>query len=102
MAYFSCRFWLSKMRANKKYSFIAEFKRQIEQFELYQSMFFHLYDITKSEFLKFKCIEKMSHITMALVNMYNLLPQIAQNVPIDVINNNNNNKIDYDKGLSVY
>jgi hypothetical protein len=89
------------MRTNKKYSYIAEFKRQIEEFELYKAMFFRLYDTTKSEFLKLKCIEKMSHITIALVNMYNVLPQIAQNVPIDVVNNNNN-KIDYDKGLSVY
>ena len=93
--------WLSKMKGNKKYSYIAEFKRQIEEFELYKAMFFHLYDTTKSEFLKLKCIEKMAHMTIALVNMYNLLPQIAQNVPIDVINNNN--KIDYnDKDLSVY
>ena len=61
-------------------------------------MFFHLYDTTKSEFLKFKCIEKMSQMTIALVNMYNLLPQIAQNVPIELKNNN----IDYDKDLSVY
>jgi hypothetical protein len=89
--------WLSKMRRGK-YGYIAEFKRQIEQFELYQSMFIRLYDTTKSEFLKFKCIEKMSHMTMALVNMYQLLPQIAQNVPIELINN----KIDYDKDLSVY
>jgi hypothetical protein len=40
---------------------------------------------------------------IALVNMYNLLPQIAQNVPIELIDKNNN-KIDYDKDkdLSVY
>src|SRR5919197_2751788 len=90
--------WLSKMKGNKKYSYIAEFKRQIEEFELYKAMFFHLYDTTKSEFLKLKCIEKMAHMTIALVNMYNLLPQIAQNVPIELKNNN----IDYDKDLSVY
>ena len=41
---------------------------------------------------------KDAHMTMALVNMYQLLPQIAQNVPIELINN----KIDYDKDLSVY
>jgi hypothetical protein len=86
------------MRGNKKYSYIAEFKRQIEEFELYKAMLFKLYDSTKSELLKFKCIEKMSHMTIALVNMYNLLPQIAQNVPIELKNNN----IDYDKDLSVY
>ena len=90
------------MRGNKKYSYIAEFKRQIDKFEMYEAMFFHLYDTTKSEFLKLKCIEKMSHMNIALVNMYHLLPQIAQNVPLDVINNNSNNKIDYDKDLSVY
>jgi hypothetical protein len=89
------------MRGNKKYSYIAEFKRQIDKFEMYEAMFFHLYDTTKSESLKFKCIEKMTHMNMALVNMYNLLPQIAQNVPIE-LKNNSNNKIDYDKGLSVY
>jgi hypothetical protein len=94
--------WLSKMRGNKKYSYIAEFKKQVEKFEQYEAMFFHLYDTTKSEFLKLKCIEKMSHMNIALVNMYHLLPQIAQNVPLDVINNNSNNKIDYDKDLSVY
>ena len=87
------------MRGNKKYSYIAEFKRQIEEFELYKAMFFHLYDTTKSEFLKFKCIKEMSLMTIALVNMYHLLPQIAQNVPIELINNT---KIDYDKDLSVY
>ena len=93
--------WLSKMRGNKKYSYIAEFKRQIEEFELYKSMLFKLYDSTKSELLKLKCIEKMSHMTIALVNMYNLLPQIAQNIPIELINN----KGDYyndDKDLSIY
>src|ERR671937_860154 len=47
--------WLSKMRGNKKYSYIAEFKRQIDKFEMYEAMFFHLYDTTKSESLKFKC-----------------------------------------------
>ena len=41
-----------------------------------------------------------SHMNIALVQMYQLLPQIAQNVPIELINN----KIDYykDKDLSVY
>src|SRR5919197_3721649 len=62
--------WLSKMRGNKKYSYITEFKRQIEEFELYEAMFFHLYDTTKSEFLKLRCIEKMSHMNIALVNEY--------------------------------
>ena len=88
------------MRGNKKYSYIAEFKRQIDKFEMYEAMFFHLYDTTKSEFLKLRCIEKMAHMTIALVNMYHLLPQIAQNVPIELINSNN--KLDYDKDLSVY
>jgi hypothetical protein len=39
-------------------------------------------------------------MNIALVQMYQLLPQIAQNVPIELINN----KIDYykDKDLSVY
>src|SRR5919108_795236 len=46
--------WLSKMRENKKYSYIAEFKRQIEEFELYKAMLFKLYDNTKSELLKLK------------------------------------------------
>jgi hypothetical protein len=94
--------WLSKMRSGK-YGYIIEFKKQVEEFELYKEIWFKLYDSTKSEFIKLKCIEKMAHMTIALVNMYNLLPQIAQNVPIDVINNNN--KIDYykdDKDLSVY
>jgi hypothetical protein len=31
----------------------------------------------------------MAHMTIALVNMYQLLPQIAQNVPIELINNKN-------------
>src|ERR671931_1304608 len=93
--------WLSKMRANKKYSYIAEFKRQIEEFELYKAMWFKLYDSTKSELLKLKCIEKMSHMTIALVNMYNLLPQIAQNVPIELIDNNKTYYYN-DKDLSVY
>ena len=91
--------WLSKMKSGK-YGYITEFKRQIEEFEMYKAMWFKLYDSTKSEFIKLKCIEKMSHMTIALVNMYNLLPRIAENVPIDVINSNN--KIDYDKDLSVY
>src|ERR687888_2344425 len=39
--------WLSKMRGNKKYSYITEFKRQIEEFELYKAMLFKLYDSTK-------------------------------------------------------
>jgi hypothetical protein len=93
--------WLSKMRGNKKYSYIAEFKRQIEKFEQYEATFFHLYDTTKSEFLKLRCIEKMSHMNIALVNMYNLLPQIAQNVPIELINNNKTYYYN-DKDLSVY
>jgi hypothetical protein len=58
------------MRGNKKYSYISEFKRQIEKFEQYEAMFFHLYDTTKSEFLKLRCIEKMSHMNIALVNEY--------------------------------
>ena len=31
----------------------------------------------------------MSHTIIALVNMYNLLPQIAQNVPLELVNNKN-------------
>ena len=55
---------------------------------------------THSDVIKLKCIEDMFKANIALVNMYNLLPRIAENVPIDVINSNN--KIDYDKDLSVY
>ena len=76
--------WLSKMRENKKYSYIAEFKKQVDKFEQYEAMFFHLYDTTKSEFVKLKCVEDMLRTNIALVNMYNLLPQIAQNVPIEI------------------
>ena|SRR5919201_1659354 len=79
--------WITKLE-HGKYDYIAEFKKQVEKFEQYEAMFFHLYDTTKSEFLKLRCIEKMSHMNIALVNIYNLLPQIAQNVPIDLINKN--------------
>ena len=89
------------MKGNKKCSYIAESKRQIEEFELYKAMFFHLYDTTESEVLKFRGIEKMTQMNIALVNMHNLLPQIAQNVPIDVVNNNKNDYND-DKDLSAY
>jgi hypothetical protein len=90
--------WITKLE-HGKYDYIAEFKKQVHKFEQYEAMFFHFYDTAKSEFLKLKCIEKMSHMNIALVNMYNLLPQMAQNAPIEVINNN---KKDYDKDLSVY
>ena len=65
-------------------------------------MFFDLFHKTDSGILKFKCIEKMSHMTIALVNMYHLLPEIAQNVPLDMINSNNKRYYYNDKDLSVY
>jgi hypothetical protein len=94
--------WLQKMKWGK-YDYMVKFKEQVDKFEQYEAMFFKLYTTTQSEFIKLKCIEDMFKTNIALVNMYHLLPQIVQNVPLDMINNSNN-KIDYynDMDLSVY
>jgi hypothetical protein len=86
--------------AKGRYDYIAEFKEHVDKFKQYEAMFFKLYTTTQSEFIKLKCIEDMFKTNIALVNMYQLLSQIAQNLPIELINN----KIDYhnDKDLSVY
>jgi hypothetical protein len=74
--------------AKGRYDYIAKFKEQVDKFAQYEAMYFKLYEKTESDVIKLKCIEDMFKANIALVQMYQLIPQIAQNVPLDVINKN--------------
>jgi hypothetical protein len=91
--------------------YINQFQQRIKEIELYRGMLFNLYNNTKSEIIKVKCISEMMKTTEDLVYLYDMLPSIGARVSSSssssssIIDNNNfilkkweNNK--QDKGSS--
>ena len=68
--------WIDKMKHTKDH-YIYEFKRRVDEINIYRGLLYQTFISTDNDMIKVRCVEAIMKTTENLANLYDILPVIA-------------------------